>query len=81
MYAPHHKSTPQASADDDRCLAWVSFLRSTEAMYAAQAAAVGETVTPLDDEERAAVAQLAAALGVSPSTAFPARVLAPRRSA
>jgi hypothetical protein len=70
-----------SSAPDDRRQAWVDFLRSTEARYAAHAAAEGQSVTPLEEAERAAVAQLAADLGLAPTTAFPALARATRRSA
>jgi tellurite resistance protein len=81
MSTSQHEPTTQASVEDDRRQAWVSFLRSTEASYAAQAAAMGEPITPLDPDERAAVAQLAASLGVSPASVFSALAPATRRSA
>jgi hypothetical protein len=81
MSSAQHEPTTHPSALDDRCQAWLSCLRSTEAVYAAQAAAEGQAITPLDADERAAVAELAATLGVSPATADAARVRATRRVA
>jgi hypothetical protein len=60
--------------------AWLRFLGTMEAAYAAQAAA-GEPFVPLAAEERHAVAQLAASLGVRPATALAAWRAEPRPAA
>jgi hypothetical protein len=59
--------TSSATAAND---AWLRSLGTMEAVYAAQAAAAGEAFVPLAADERHAVAQLAASLGVEPATAL-----------
>jgi hypothetical protein len=70
-------STAPAAASD----AWLGFLRTMEAAYAAQAAAAGEPFVPLAAEERQAVAQLAVSLGVEPASALTPWLAEPRPAA
>jgi hypothetical protein len=71
------RSTAPASTSD----AWLRFLGTMEAAYAAQAAAAGKPFVPLAAEDRQAVAQLAASLGVQPATALATWLAAPRPAA
>ena len=59
-----------------RVTAWLQVLRAWEAAYAQQATAAGASVTPLDEDERRAAAQLAAALSVSPDAVVVHRLTA-----
>jgi hypothetical protein len=48
---------------------WLHFLRISDAMYEHMAEERGEPYQPLPDEEMAAVAQMAASLGIEPADA------------
>ena len=50
---------------------WVAFLRAMETLYAQTAAAQGEQVAPLSDEERLLAACWAAGTGLGPLDALP----------
>ena len=70
-WGPAPPPTPrQAGAPAERQIeAWVQLLRTMEAAYGRQAAAAGESLTPLSDAECLAAARLATALGVAPNAA------------
>jgi hypothetical protein len=74
-------TAPTSSATAAASEAWLRFLGTMEAAYAAQAAAAGEPFVPLAAEERHAAAQLAASLGVEPATALAAWLAEPRPAA
>ena len=70
---------PQSAEDGRhaaRVAAWVQVLRGCEAAYARQAAAAGAPCTPLADDERRAVAEIAVALGVPAEAAAADRLTA-----